>query len=87
MSPSNGESGTDRPADNSQRQESVQTYDTSSQIPEILPEVLVMKRIEQLVTYEKALVQGCYNGHPAREETYSLRHACCMPAAGHTYWS
>jgi hypothetical protein len=30
-----GESGTDRPADNSQRQESIHTYDTSSQIPEM----------------------------------------------------
>ena len=37
---------------------------------------------EQLVTYEKGPVQGCYNRHPAREETYSLLHTCCMPAAG-----
>jgi hypothetical protein len=38
---------------------------------------------EQLVTYEKGLAQGCYNRHPAREETYSLLHACCWD----TYWS
>jgi hypothetical protein len=69
MSPSNeGESGSDRPAVNPQRQESVQTYDTSSQIPEMPPEVLGDEEDEQLVTYE--LVQGCYNRHPAREETY-----------------
>jgi hypothetical protein len=57
MSPSNeGESGTDRPAGNSQRQESVQTYDTSPQIPETPPEVLCDEEDEQLVTHEKGLV-------------------------------
>jgi hypothetical protein len=49
------ESGTDRPADNSQRQESIHTYDTSSQIPEMPPEVLGDEEDEQLVTYEKGL--------------------------------
>jgi hypothetical protein len=84
MSPSNeGESGTDRPADNSQRQESVQTYDTSSQIPEMPPEVSGDEEDEKLVIYEKGLVQGCYNRYPARGETYLLLHACCW----HTYWS
>jgi hypothetical protein len=43
------------------------------------PEVLGDGEDEQLVTYE--LVQGCYNRHPAREETYSLLHAYCMPTA------
>jgi hypothetical protein len=46
-----------------------------------LREVLGDEEDEQLVTYEKELVQGCYNRHPAREETYSLLHACCTPAA------
>ena len=53
------------PPDNSQRQESVQTYDISSQIPEMPSEVLGDEEDEQLVTYEKGLVQGCYNRHPA----------------------
>jgi hypothetical protein len=49
MSPSNeGESGTDCHADNPQRQESVQAYDTSSQIPEMTPEVLGDEEDEQL---------------------------------------
>ena len=74
MSPSNeGESGTDRPAGNSQRQESVQTYDTSPQIPETPPEVLYDEEDEQLVTREKGLVQGCSNRHPVREETYGIQ--------------
>jgi hypothetical protein len=51
------------------------TYDTSSQIPGMPPEVLGDEEDEQLVTYE--LVQGCYNRHPAREETCSLLHAYC----------
>src|SRR5436305_14167639 len=38
----------------------------SSQIPEMPPEVLGDEEDEQLVTYEKGLVQGCYNRHPAR---------------------
>ena len=37
------------------------------------PKVLGDEEDEQLVTYEKGLVQGCYNRHPAREETYSLK--------------
>jgi hypothetical protein len=40
-------------------------HDTSSQIPEMPPEVLGDEEDEQLVTYEKGLVQGCCNGHPA----------------------
>ena len=71
------ESSTDCPADNSQRQESIHTYDTSSQIPEMPPEVLGDEEDEQLVIYEKGLVQGCYNRYPAREGTYSLLYACC----------
>jgi hypothetical protein len=61
------------------RQESLQTYDTSSQIPEMPPEVLGDEEGEQLVTYEKGMVQGCYNRHPAREETYSVT-ACLLQA-------
>jgi hypothetical protein len=34
---------------------------------------------EQLVTYEKGLVQCCYNRHPAREETYSLKLPLSVP--------
>jgi hypothetical protein len=43
----------------SKRQESLQTYDTSSQIPETPPEVLGDEEAEQLITYEKGMVQGC----------------------------
>jgi hypothetical protein len=38
--------------------------DTSSQIPEMPPEVLGDEEHKQLVTYEKGMVQGCYNRHP-----------------------
>src|SRR5437868_12450612 len=55
-------------------------HDTSSQIPEMPPQVLGDEEDKQLVTYEKGLVQGCYNRHPAREKTYSLLHACSMHA-------
>jgi hypothetical protein len=41
------------------------------------PEVLDDEEDKQLVTYERGLVQGYYNGRPAREETYLLLHACC----------